>query len=128
MFDNSNLQPKLTCLRATINVSSAFLFCTVFSACCVTLHAEPPVAPPAAPPVATRLFIDQHCVSCHEGEEAEAGLDLKALSFDLADAKAAERWVRIYDRVHDGEMPPKDADKVDAQLAAEFLKSTSDWI
>lgn len=128
MFDLSNLQPKLTCLRATINVSAAFLLCTVFTVCSGTLQAEPPVAPPVAPSVATRLFIDQHCVSCHEGAEAEAGLDLKSLSLDLADPDAAERWVRIYDRVHDGEMPPKDADKVDALFADEFLRSTGDWI
>lgn len=92
------------------------------------MQAESPLVPSATPPVVTRLFIDQHCVSCHEGSEAEAGLDLKALSFDLAETRAAERWVRIYDRVHDGEMPPKDSGKVDAQHADEFLKATGLWI
>jgi mono/diheme cytochrome c family protein len=122
MFGLFNLQPIR--IRATFKLSAAFRFCAAFVACCASLHAEPPVALPKT----TRTFIDQHCVSCHEGSEAEAGLDLKSLSFDLADTKAAARWVRIHDRVHDGEMPPKDADKVDKQLAEEFLKATGDWI
>jgi mono/diheme cytochrome c family protein len=122
MFGLFNLQSIP--MRAAIRFSAAFTFWAVFVACCASLHAQPPAAPPAI----TRLFIDQHCVSCHEGSEAEAGLDLKSLSLDLADSNGTARWVRVYDRVHEGEMPPKDADKVDAQLAEEFLKSTGDWI
>ena len=123
-----NHLPQWTCVRTASGLLAAFLSCTMFAARCGILHAEPPVTPPIAPPVVTRLFIDQHCLSCHEGSEAEAGLDLKTLSFDLAESRATERWVRIYDRVHDGEMPPKDAAKVDAQHAGEFLKATGHWI
>ncbi|MDA1230430.1 MAG: DUF1587 domain-containing protein, partial [Planctomycetota bacterium] len=85
-------------------------------------------APPAAPPVATRVFIDQHCVSCHEGAVAEAGLDLTVLGTDLNDDAIQSRWVRIFDRVHDGEMPPKDADQANPQQAAEFLNVSGHWL
>lgn len=122
MFSLSHHQPPR--MLATMNHSAPFLLCVIFSVCCASSHAEQP----AVPPVVTRIFIDQHCVSCHEGSEAEAGLDLKSLSFDLGDANAAARWVRIFDRVHDGEMPPKDAEKVDSQLADEFLHATGAWI
>ena len=47
------------------------------------------------------------CVSCHAGAEARGGLDFGALSFDLASRVVRERWVRVYDRVERGEMPPK---------------------
>ena len=120
--------PEWTCLCRTSRLLTVLLFCAVYLERCDAIQAESPLVPAATPPVVTRLFIDQHCVSCHEGSEAAAGLDLKALSFDLAESRAAERWVRIYDRVHDGEMPPKDSGKVDAQHADEFLKATGLWI
>jgi hypothetical protein len=131
MFDLFNHSLKHMPHRSWVRATSgwaAFLFWMMSSACCGILHAEPPVTPPIAPPVTTRLFIDQHCVSCHKGSEAEAGLDLKALSFNLAETRVTERWVRILDRVQNGEMPPKDAVKVDVQHADEFLKATGHWI
>ena len=54
-------------------------------------------------------FLRANCLDCHSGDEAEAGLDLASLSRDLSDAAVMRRWVRIFDRVHDGEMPPPDS-------------------
>lgn len=54
----------------------------------------------------SREFLTRHCVDCHRGAEAEAGLDLAALEQDFDNAEQARRWVKIYDRVARGEMPP----------------------
>ena len=54
-------------------------------------------------------FVSQHCVECHNSKTQEAGLDLETLPRDLASAEHFRRWVKVYDRVSSGEMPPKDA-------------------
>ncbi|MEZ6112277.1 MAG: DUF1592 domain-containing protein [Pirellulaceae bacterium] len=51
-------------------------------------------------------FIRQHCLDCHEGDAAEAGLDLTRLGTKLDDQAAFAKWERIHDRVASGEMPP----------------------
>lgn len=73
-------------------------------------------------------FLRAHCFDCHQGKEAEAGLDLAKLSTDLTDSAVQQRWVRIFDRVRDGEMPPKDTAKPAKDEIGEFLKSTGDWL
>ena len=59
----------------------------------------------AATPAA-RPFLDRHCMDCHDAEMKKGGLDLSALSTDGADAAALKKWVRVFDRVAAGEMPP----------------------
>jgi len=54
-------------------------------------------------------FFENHCYECHDAQTQEGGLDLKSLSRDLSKAENFDRWVRIYDRVIAGEMPPMDA-------------------
>ncbi|MFN0080306.1 MAG: DUF1592 domain-containing protein [Prosthecobacter sp.] len=64
-------------------------------------------------------FLDQHCMDCHDGDVKKGGLDLSALSTDGADAAAHKKWVRVFDRVSSGEMPPakKERPKADAMQA-----------
>lgn len=59
-----------------------------------------------APSTSMQAFLQMHCLDCHAGQAAEAGLDLNELSFDLSQKAVYERWVLIHDRVRDGEMPP----------------------
>jgi len=54
-------------------------------------------------------FVSQHCVDCHNSVTQEAGLDLETLPRDLANAEHFRRWIKVFDRVSSGEMPPKDA-------------------
>ncbi len=51
-------------------------------------------------------FIEANCLDCHDGDQAEAGLDLRLLGFDLGRPEVFDRWILIHDRVRDGEMPP----------------------
>ena len=55
---------------------------------------------------AYQSFLEQHCMDCHDGEVKKGGLDLAALSTDGTDAAALKKWVRVFDRVAAGEMPP----------------------
>ena len=57
--------------------------------------------------------ITARCLDCHNAEAKQGGLDLKSLAVkglpsDASDQVAFRRWVRIHDRVRDGEMPPKE--------------------
>jgi hypothetical protein len=56
-------------------------------------------------PLAT--FLDQHCIECHDADVKKGGLDLEALKFDLASADVFQSWQKVFERVRDGEMPPK---------------------
>ena len=70
-----------------------------------------------------RAFFERHCSDCHDATAKEGGLDLAALSQDLGDAETLRRWVRVYDRIAGGEMPPKDAPQPDAAAKRAFLAS-----
>lgn len=52
-------------------------------------------------------FLENHCFECHDPEVAKGGLDLTKAAFAPEDAKNAALWVKVFDRVRDGEMPPK---------------------
>ena len=54
-------------------------------------------------------FIKTHCYDCHTGAAGEGGLDLTALKYDLNDGESVRRWVKVFDRVSAGEMPPKES-------------------
>jgi hypothetical protein len=59
----------------------------------------------SAVPVAA--FLDQHCVECHDADVKKGGLDLTSLTFDRLDGSTLKSWQHIFERVRDGEMPPK---------------------
>ena len=51
-------------------------------------------------------FLKKHCADCHMDGASKGGLDLDQAPSDLGDAETLRRWVRLFDRVRDGEMPP----------------------
>jgi hypothetical protein len=51
-------------------------------------------------------FFDQYCGDCHY-EDQSGGLDLSVLTFDPENRDNYTTWVRVFDRVSAGEMPPK---------------------
>ncbi len=83
-----------------------------------------------------REFIANHCIDCHQGSGAEAGLDLSKLEREwLAGKSTAEiaggdfdTWVKVFDRVAAGEMPPPDAEVVPEAELKQFLASTEKWL
>lgn len=78
----------------------------------------------ASIPAGSMAFLKTHCLDCHEGPEAEAGFDLSELSGDLKH-ETFDEWVKLYDRVDNGEMPPEDSDRPKDKDLQAFLKSTA---
>ena len=64
------------------------------------------------PETLTTLF-GNHCVDCHDGTEAEGGLNLLSLEWNLEDPHITGVWVKIHDRLASREMPPKEESRLD---------------
>ncbi len=111
-------------LLLALSVSAAGAFATSSA-----VHAQETNSEPSAP-LAIRNFIEQNCFDCHQGESSEAGLDLAALTkqADQLTIANSEKWVRIFDRVHNGEMPPTDYGTPDSEELKSFLDQTENWI
>ena len=69
-------------------------------------------------------FFTKHCTECHDAETKKGNLDLTSLKPDFADAAMFERWVKVFDRVSSGEMPPKKQPRPPAAEQQAFLKIT----
>ena len=72
----------------------------------------------AALPAAGQALVPAVCAGCHNSLNAMGGLDLAALPRRFEDRSVRERWIRVYDRVAKGEMPPKGVAFSAAQRAA----------
>lgn len=69
-------------------------------------------------------FTDQHCLDCHDGDSGEGGFDVNVLHNELADPVTFQRWVRTFDRVRQGEMPPAEAGSIEEVDKQGFLEAT----
>lgn len=57
-------------------------------------------------------FTNKHCIDCHDGDSGEGGFDAAGLTTDLEDQANFQHWVRVFERVETGEMPPRDSDTI----------------
>ncbi|NDC52981.1 MAG: DUF1592 domain-containing protein [Planctomycetia bacterium] len=80
------------------------------------------------PPRAVRTVLESRCISCHEGPEADGGLDIAALRFDPEDPQGDARWTRIIERVEAGEMPPPEEAKFADAGRRAFVKAAGTWL
>ena len=70
-----------------------------------------------------RVFLGNYCADCHADGASEGHFDLGSLQDDLGDVAAHATWVRLWDRVAAGEMPPADAEQPPGQVRSEFTRS-----
>lgn len=77
------------------------------------------------PTSGTDQFIEQYCADCHDGTEKKGGLDLSALSFEPGSQKNFDTWVKIFDRVAEGAMPPKKKNRPKPEELAKFTHAIS---
>lgn len=70
---------------------------------------------------AIQPFLEQNCLDCHDGGMKKGGLDLTALSTDGSDAAALKKWVRVFDRVAAGEMPPPKKKQPSQDAVQDFM-------
>lgn len=106
----------------------AFPQIRLLAAACLFALAAWQAAEGQSPPPAATDFLKQHCVDCHAGKTPDAGLDLTNLGANLAGKKTEYLWIRVFDRVQSGEMPPKDAARPSASATKDFVQATGDWI
>lgn len=59
-----------------------------------------------------RSFMDQHCIGCHDDSIAKGDFDITALAFDLSHTDTRSRWIRVFDQIEKGNMPPPEKSKV----------------
>lgn len=71
-------------------------------------------------------FLKEHCFNCHSGDSVEGNLNLASYSADLTDAEIRRRWVFLYDRVTQSEMPPELADQPATAVRSKFLTELGD--
>ncbi|MDE2690066.1 MAG: DUF1592 domain-containing protein [Acidobacteriota bacterium] len=67
-------------------------------------------------------LVDRSCIRCH-GNRTATPLSITRLSHDLTDARTFRTWQRIHDRIANGEMPPPEAPKPEAELISAALES-----
>jgi hypothetical protein len=76
---------------------AAWLLACAFTFCAV----------PARAGDARESYFEQHCTECHDADSHKGDFDLTSLRADYRSRENFGRWVKIYDRIHDGSMPPK---------------------
>ncbi len=86
---------------------------------CTAIGFSPAIAAPL--PASSESFVERYCAACHNDVDKEAGLDLTHLRFEPGDSDNLLKWVRIHDRVHAGEMPPKKKERPESSDVATFL-------
>ncbi len=73
-------------------------------------------------------FVEKHCSDCHDGPDADGGIDLYELDFDLSDEENTRRWILVHDRIASGEMPPAKKPRPDATSSQKVQRLLSDAI
>jgi mono/diheme cytochrome c family protein len=52
-------------------------------------------------------FLEQHCMKCHDADTKKGNLNFEGLKADYSEPESFARWVKVFDRIDSGEMPPK---------------------
>lgn len=71
-------------------------------------------------PAAT-AFLEDNCTDCHDAASKKGGLDLTALKLDASKRESFEAWVKVFDAVDRGVMPPKKKPRPEAGATKGFL-------
>lgn len=72
-------------------------------------------------PAQAGAFLERHCMECHDEEVQKGGLNLSAMDWEPLDEAALAAWVRLFDRVEAGEMPPEKKPRPEAGELKVFL-------
>lgn len=84
---------------------------------------HPAFAPDAEPLV--RGFFQASCLECHAGPDADSGVRLDDLPFEITAVDTAERWQKVLDVLNSGEMPPIEKPRPPEQAKTEVLAALS---
>ncbi len=73
------------------------------------------------PTASTTAFLEDQCTDCHDSAEKKGGLDLTALEWDLKKRESFDAWVKVFDAVEKGQMPPKKKPRPEEAALKSFL-------
>lgn len=68
-------------------------------------------------------LFENHCVECHDAEKNKGGLNLDALDWAPTKPENFRAWTQIFDKVQQGQMPPKKRSRPEEELKSGFLKT-----
>jgi cytochrome c553 len=95
----------------------ALAITAVFAGRCTA--ADRPVPPGVKS--ATQPLLAAHCLKCHGPDDTSGGFRIDTLPAMIDSVEAAERWQRVLNVLNAGEMPPDDAEQIDAAAKADLL-------
>ena len=105
---------KVVSLGVATGTLASFLFCLAGH-----LHAQPDDQQPST---SISEFLTSHCTECHNSSNKEGSFDITAVKWEENNLKTL---VRMYERVHEGEMPPKSEPTLPNELKDKFLSELS---
>ena len=70
-----------------------------------------------------RSVVKRQCLACHGAEADKGVLRLDQLSSDLSQVDVYRQWLRAFDRVENGEMPPKEFGTLPEEDRKRFLSA-----
>ncbi len=70
-------------------------------------------------------FLENHCYECHDDVTDKGDLNLLDLAFDPNNPANFKRWLRVMERVEDGEMPPEKKPRPEKAESQKFLAGLS---
>ena len=65
-------------------------------------------------------LVEASCIDCHDAN-TDTQLNFEKLGHDLSDAATFRQWMKIFDRVQKGEMPPKNKPRPEAAASGRGL-------
>ncbi len=109
-------------VSAWMYLAGWLLLACIHDSCAGAEHAHLEVVHAKLPQdVAT--FVEQHCANCHDAATQSGGLDLGTLTYQPDDAGNLSQWVRVWDRVQSGEMPPAEESPLTTEVRKPFTES-----
>lgn len=104
------------------SVTAAFLAFLTTAAVCVLANQSEAAEPSGYKfRAVVKPFLEQHCVDCHSGDEAEAGLKIDQVQNDLTTDSTAHVWESVLKVLQFDDMPPPDEPRPDLIAKAKVI-------
>lgn len=71
-------------------------------------------------------LLEEHCVHCHSSDDAEAGIRLDVIQNQQHALTAGKTWLRVFDAVASGTMPPSDELPLNVEQRDQIIRWTND--
>ena len=72
------------------------------------------------------VFFKRYCYGCHDNDVEEAGFSIESLKRDYLSRDTHQAWVRVHDRIGNGDMPPRDEEQPTGEERSRLLAWLSD--